>query len=124
MMGGTGTSGQYNTPPNRLLLSGLIATAAGTLGGGGIAGFTQNLVQVGAPAVVGGVVYSAVTWKNNASADPEANYLQAIAIAGGSAVALLTVAGAYEFQFDAGSLLFIILLGGSLVVSETILKAL
>ena len=56
MMGGTGTSGQYNTPPNRLLLSGLIATAAGTLGGGGIAGFTQNLVQVGAPAVVGGVV--------------------------------------------------------------------
>lgn len=121
---GKGTTGQYNTIPNQLLLSGLIATAAGTLGGGGISGFTQNLVQVGAPAVVGGVVYNAVTWNGGDPKDPESNYLQAIAIAGGSAVALLTVAGAYEFQFDAGSLLFIILLGGSLVVSETILKAL
>lgn len=99
------------------LLAGAIASVAGSLGGAD--GVLPNLVQIGAPTACGALINCLLTKEESPQAE---GYLKTVLIGGGSTVAILVAAGAYQFQFDTGSLLLIALTGASIVAAEAVLN--
>jgi len=107
------------------LASGAIAVAIAEVAIPG--GIAQNLLQVGAPAVIGSCAadfltgydsdYKYATTTLTAPFNAGRAWKRAL-IAGGVGTGVLVAAGAYQFQADLGSLSFVLLIGGSAVAAS------
>lgn len=101
------------------LVAGAIAVAIAEVGVQG--GIAQNLLQVGAPAVVGSCAADVVLGGDSVSGYD--NGLKRAIIAGGVGVGVLVASGAYQFTPDLGSLSFVLLIGGSASLAAWYLQA-
>ena len=100
--------------PSPILYAAGIASLAQMLLGGADGLDLQNLgaalIQTGGPTALGALVAQ--------SAVPKAKGLELAAVSGVTAFGLLVISGAMPLELDVGSLLYVALVGGSVVAGQ------
>ena len=109
------------------LVGGIIATTFATLseeGGFSTQSVFQNVIQIGAPAIVGGLVANLIVPPPDNMNDLLMNSLYRVPIAGVVSVGILMAAGAIPATLDGQAIMLGLIVGGSVVVGDVVMDLL